>query len=1137
MATIDLSRSSTEFRKHFTSVRAQMGRVFTDDDHNDNERLHGEDERRARLDIIGPSGSPDAGFLITNPRVTNGKIDFDITHGTFYLGGHCLDLEQDEQFQEQSDWLNMSPADMPVPPANTSRFDLVYLECWQQPVSAVEDSELFEIALGGPDTSVRMRLMRRVHVFADSQTGDCHQDWANLTAQWAANGLGTLDKHNELVVDTKLTVGFEAGSDKSDLCSPPVAGGYLGAENQAIRVQLVDATHFIWGFDNAAPLYRVTIGPNSGGQLRKVTMLTEPKDQAHWPVAGQVVELLPWSAVLSNNEKVSEVSGFLARVDASYDPDTKEFFLAASVPAGFGEDWLTRLDANDLKPEFFYMRLWNRGSDTTSPVSIPFSTTPVALGNSGLNVTFSGSDHHPADYWIIAARPASPNRVVPWLLEAGRGPHGIHRYYAPLGVIEWTPGGNNAQGTVIHDCREKFPPLTRIRTCCTYTVGDGTHSFGNFTSIQDAINSLPADGGEICLLPGVYTQHFEIINRHDISVHGCGSHTVLMDDGHTKSPVITIKDSQRIEIRDLAVEALAVIGIQLASSTSAEQRNPGLQYIDLDNLTIAARDQSAIECRGGRFIRVRRNDIEARQLMGSLDNQSTIGKSPLVFIRADDVLVELNRLAAVAVAERRLVLASGGLHLGGGSERVEVRRNRILGGNSNGITLGSITFVGQTNDNVPGGVRRILFFPTFGFVVDAAGCIHPDPDPQDPIDPSGIRLVPVSDGDLTDIRILENDILDMGLNGISTLRYFKQEVGPIVVRGLDVEGNRIRRCLQLDLGNQPFGQGPAIGFGGVSLVSAEEFTLCHNWIESNGTSFVEPICGVFVGSVRGLCIENNRIADNGPLVNTNRQPTAGPRGGIVVQLARTPLVEVGMRAERMVSREGFPAARIAGNTVIVPLGRALWLVAHGLVAVEGNEFTSRGVDRDNNPHGVTVTILNTGIAYEAGQFIGFANMGKHQPTGGPSWEEALAASSFIGGKILFNNNQVLLAPQGGGDETIASSILILTADDALLDGNQSECRLAQQTLQANGLVFGWSTRVTDNRFEERLLSPGVSALTLAVLNCTTDNQGTRCFIVIGIPALTVRTSNRSLIDLFNTQVCQSLSAAVAAALRGSGFDA
>src|SRR5207244_3630223 len=111
---------------------------------------------------------------------------------------------------------------------------------------------------------------------------------------------------------------------QQDLCSPPVVGGYLGTENQAIRVQLIDQTHFTWGFDNAGPLYRVTLGPDDQNRPRQVTLLTSPKDQAHWPTSGQVVEILPWSAVLANGEKVAEVSGFLARVAGAYNPDNQK---------------------------------------------------------------------------------------------------------------------------------------------------------------------------------------------------------------------------------------------------------------------------------------------------------------------------------------------------------------------------------------------------------------------------------------------------------------------------------------------------------------------------------------------------------------------------------------------------------------------------------------------------------------------------------------------------------------------------------------------------------------------------------------------------------------------------------------------
>jgi hypothetical protein len=750
-------------------------------------------------------------------------------------------------------------------------------------------------------------------------------------------------------------------------------------------------------------------------------------------------------------------------------------------------------------------------------------------------VTFTGNDHHPADFWIIAARPESPNRVVPWLLETGRGPHGVRRYYAPLAVIQWTPAGNSVVGQVIHDCREKFPPLTRIRTCCTYTVGDGTQSFGAFAKIQDAIDALPADGGEVCLLPGVYKENFRIVNRRGINVHGCGAHTVLMDDGNAKGPIITITDSQHIAIHHLAIQAPAMRGIQLSSSPQAEKDKHGLEAIDLAALQIAVRDQSAIDCRGGRFIRIRSSDIEAQALAVALTPQATAGTAPLVFVRADDVLIEDNRIAALV--PRRLMGAAGGLHLGGGSERVLVCRNRILGGNGNGITLGSITFVQLGGGGVARPVGRVpIFLDSFGFIIGPDGCIHPDQDPKPPNGPDGKPLLPVSDGDLYDIRIQDNSILDMGLCGIATLRFFFRGFGPIVVRKLDVEDNRIWNCVQLELGNQLFNTLLTFGFGGVSLIAVEDFVLRNNRIERNGRSFIDPVCGVFVGLGRGLSIEGNVIADNGPLVETNQQPTAGLRGGFVVLLARTPLSDSTQPSSSSAQRDGFPAARIAGNTVIAPLGRALLLGALGLVSVHGNALTSQGVAQDDIVPGAAVTIIDLGVSYElAGLLPKLSFVGKYQPAASTSGA-ILPAPALIGGKVLFNDNQVLLAPASGGVKIVASSIFILTFDHALMDGNQCEARTgANQVLQANARVFGWAVHVTDNRFEERITSPGVSAFTFAAINCTTDNLGTRCFFVFGLPTLTVRDPNRSLVTLGNSEICTGFSAVVARGLRNTGL--
>src|SRR5262245_36043291 len=124
MATVDLSRSATDFRKRYRSVRAQMGVVFTDDDHNDNERIHLEDDRRTRVDVIGGAGTPDQGFCIDNVRIDGGKINFNIMPGAFYLGGYRCELDQLDTFQMQKDWLPLHPGLMPAAPVAGTRTDL-----------------------------------------------------------------------------------------------------------------------------------------------------------------------------------------------------------------------------------------------------------------------------------------------------------------------------------------------------------------------------------------------------------------------------------------------------------------------------------------------------------------------------------------------------------------------------------------------------------------------------------------------------------------------------------------------------------------------------------------------------------------------------------------------------------------------------------------------------------------------------------------------------------------------------------------------------------------------------------------------------------------------------------------------------
>ncbi len=1072
MSTIDLSRSATDYRKHYKSVRAQQGRVFVDDDHNDNERIHTEEQRRDLVDIIGPTGVPGNGFAISNPGLTNGKLDFQIAAGALYLGGNRLQIENPgTTYQLQSDWLELFGSPDAVNPPAANRTDLVYVETWMQPVAAVEDSELFEVALGGPDTSTRMKQMQQIRLFTGIAGSDCQSGWAAFVANLAAQGRGTLNAEDELIPNTQLTVQF-GGGGQSDLCSPPVAGGYLGAENQAIRVQIVDATHFTWGFDNAAPLYRVQLSADKNGNLTVITMMTEPKDQAHWPLAQQVVELLPWSAVLPNEEKTADLSGFMTRVATSFDPDTKEFTITDTVPATFGNAWQQRADAAALGTPFFYLRVWNRGSDTTSPPGIPFTSgVPVTLGNTGLQVVFSGSDRPFDDYWIIAARPDSPDLVVPWQLTSGKGPNGYRRYFAPLGVIQWTvPVGGVATGTVIDDCRVPFQPLTRIRSCCTFTVGDGKTSFGKFTSIQQAINSLPTSGGEICILPGTYTETISINGLHDVIIHGCDRQTVLTGDG-TTTPVFTIQDSQRITLQTFSIQTNTAQAVFMQSTAAGLQNGTGLITIHIYDLDIEVRDASAVYCQQAQYVRIADLNIWVNKLAAPLSASSPAGLSPAIFLQATQSEILQNSIRSYTF--ERLDAALGGIQIGGGSIDVTVRENLIEGGNGNGITLGSISYISQADTailatNYKAVSLRMLRKPisAAGITIDPNGCIHWGGG-GNPTGPDGNPLTPVSDGMLQDIRIVDNEITTMGGNGIATIDQPTGLQGTLLIAGLEITHNRITLNTVIDRTGNVVAGTILPGRGGISLLLAEYVTILDNFIEGNGHDYTRSICGIWAAEANGILIERNQILENGPRTSLIQPLEPGPRGGIILELVHQPSPLAYLRTAAV--EDGFPALRVHDNVVVSASGPALAAMVLGVTSVQDNQFTCTGLDQPStSPYtldiwrsvtgGATVFLLDIGkIAELSSASVDFASMAL-QAMPDPTTVDAsvITESIFAGGDVMFNDNFVFLNVPESDKTVIGTSVTIISFSDVSFEDNQCDARtgahlLAQQRISP-GLV-------------------------------------------------------------------------------------
>jgi hypothetical protein len=631
MATYDLSRSATDFRKRYSGVRMQQGRVLMDDDFNEAERLDAEDARRVGVDVIGPAGSPDDGFRLNVPTTGQLKDKLVLSAGSFYVGGLRLELENDEAFNEQKDWLQQGsgPGEtLTAPPG--PQFDFVWLDVWQQPVSAVEDKELFEVALGGADTSVRIRTMRRARVLPNVGDVDCADAWAKLLV--SLNTQGTLNGDFELVPDTSLKVEPEGTAPPDDLCSPPITGGYLGAENQAIRVQIVDNNQFTWGFDNGAPLYRVKLVADNNGLFRKIHMLTVPKDQAHYPLEGQVVELLPWSALLSNGQKNAELSGFMAKVDGGYNPDTQDLRITAapdddtgSPPLPFGQRWSARSDAaainNEDPPDdgYFYMRVWNRGADTTSPAAIGFvPDAPVSLAKTGLQVTFSGTNLRKNDFWIIAVRPETPNAVVPWKLSAGRAAHGVRRWIAPLGVIHWPGGG--ARVEVVDDCRPTFVPLT------AGWWGGGCSVIVAPRPGWDRVFSLfqPGQDVSICFQAGDYHVDRTLVvdKLRTFKMTGAGSGTRIIASGCESA--FLFQGCGSVLVRELHIETGAA---PVGRETAEQHLNGVLTFLNCDDVRVSDCDLVCPDSAGRQqsCLTVRSKVTSARDLVRIERNRLTVG--------------------------------------------------------------------------------------------------------------------------------------------------------------------------------------------------------------------------------------------------------------------------------------------------------------------------------------------------------------------------------------------------------------------------------------------------------------------------------------------------------------------------------
>ena len=369
---------------------------------------------------------------------------------------------------------------LPLP----SGLSQIYLDVWERAITYAEDDSIREVALGGPDTAARSKLVWQVKwtqpALGSTDSATC-MTIQQLTAQVQAQLQGQSHPQPRGWLQAKA----KQSSQSTNPCIINPNAAYTGPENQLYRVEInrggaagtttgVSAT-FKWSRENGSVIYPIA----SGGGTPKVVLESLGRDDRFGLVEGNLVEVQDDRSVLSNLPgnllSVQAIDSTTMTVTLNGTPDTllgsdetlhpllRRWDQASGDPAEGGltldidngafvqeGTWLTLEDGVQIRFE------------PANPVVSP-SGAPTPLVNQYVT----------GDYWLIPARTATGDVEWPKVLDAQGNPetdtngdiivvalppHGITHYYAPLAVV--LVGGNGAVS--VTNCRSSFTPSATL---------------------------------------------------------------------------------------------------------------------------------------------------------------------------------------------------------------------------------------------------------------------------------------------------------------------------------------------------------------------------------------------------------------------------------------------------------------------------------------------------------------------------------------------------------------------------------------------------------------------------------------------------------------------------------------------------
>jgi len=503
----DFTRDTFHAGKHFSRVLMQQGRVQLDADWNEQNAILLHYLRTLAKDIFGPYAGPadELGFEIISKdrrgRVDNfikkkiepdrvrrnalieavSKGDVVIAPGRYYVKGILVENDKCTLYSEQlgfdSAQLGGSRPDNLPSPEDIQNFQkslLYYLDVWERHITYVEDDNIREVALGGPDTCTRAEVVWQVKVLfqEDQAVLDC-----NAVDTLVSTGTGRLRARARL------------DKPPTELCVIPPESRYRGAENQLYRVEVHTAGRatkddngatFKWSRENGSVTF----------PIRSLSGTTVTLEQLGRELH---VSLKPgdWVELVDDAIAMCERAGPLAQVDVV---NRDEQIVMLKLPSGTILPSYTEATAD---ASHALLRRWDHVGDLKGfggalqiteqdGTESGLKTGWIKLED-GVEIWFAkDGQYRTGDYWLIPARTVAGDVEWPDEVEINGKPrldsdgnpvaaavvaHGPRHYYAPLFLSTIKLGSGERVG---HDCRCAIQPMP----CTDYGYAFGERGIG-----------------------------------------------------------------------------------------------------------------------------------------------------------------------------------------------------------------------------------------------------------------------------------------------------------------------------------------------------------------------------------------------------------------------------------------------------------------------------------------------------------------------------------------------------------------------------------------------------------------------------------------------------------------------------------